>query len=77
MDDKTKELLSKMTELSVKSTLDGTMQPLSLPAVDTRSRAVGTIIYKRGEQHPRLFALIVSREPLFVFEFEDALFAFA
>lgn len=49
---------------------------LSLPAVATRSRAVGTIIYKRGEQHPRLFALIVSREPLFVFEFEDALFAF-
>ena len=50
---------------------------LSLPAVATRSRAVRTIIYKRSEQHPRLFALIVSREPLFVFEFEDALFAFA
>ena len=49
---------------------------LSLPAVATRSRAVRTIIYKRGE-HPRLLRLNVSREPLFVFEFEDALFAFA
>lgn len=42
----------------------------------TRNRAVRTIIYKRGGV-PRLLHLNVSREPLFVFEFEDALFAFA